>query len=162
MTRKRQPERPKRAPGSESRGDKNIRWIETHLRVPEGAHVGRPLILREWQRDIIRGIYDGPVPLRRAIISFGRKNAKTTLSACLLLLHLAGPEARANAQLVSAAQSRDQAAVIFALAAKMVRQSPDLIPYVQIRDTAKQLSCPELGTLYRALSADASTAYGLS
>src|SRR5262245_31482538 len=163
MTRKRRQDRPKRGRGNDlSRAERNIAWIEAHLRVPEGAFVGQPMRLREWQREIIRGIYDGPVPLRRAIISFGRKNAKTTLSACLLLLHLAGPEARANAQLVSAAQSRDQAAVIFTLAAKMVRQSPELMPYVQIRDTAKQLSCPELGTLYRALSADASTAYGLS
>lgn len=40
--------------------------------------------------------------------------------------------------------------------------SPDLSEYVIVRDTAKQLACPELGTLYRALSADASTAYGLS
>jgi phage terminase large subunit-like protein len=118
--------------------------------------------LRPWQRAIICGIYDESQPLRRAFISFGRKNAKTTLSACLLLLHLAGPEARANSQLVSAAQSRDQAAVIFALAAKMVRQSPELMPYVAVRDTAKQLACTELGTLYRALSADASTAFGLS
>ena len=31
-----------------------------------------------------------------------------------------------------------------------------------IRDTVKQLYCPELGTLYRALSAEASTAYGQS
>lgn len=40
--------------------------------------------------------------------------------------------------------------------------SPDLSEYVIVRDTAKQLACPEIGTLYRALSADASTAYGLS
>lgn len=40
--------------------------------------------------------------------------------------------------------------------------SPDLNAYVGIRDTAKQLFCQELGTLYRALSAEASTAYGLS
>lgn len=44
----------------------------------------------------------------------------------------------------------------------MVRMSPDLSRYVVIRDTAKQLVCPELGTVYRALSADASTAFGLS
>lgn len=92
----------------------------------------------------------------------GRKNAKTTFAACLLLLHLCGPEARQNSQLFSAAQSRDQAAILFALAAKMVRMSPDLSQYVTVRDTAKQLFCPELGTLYRALSADASTAFGLS
>ena len=92
----------------------------------------------------------------------GRKNAKTAFSAFLLLLHLCGPEARPNSQLFSGAQSRDQAAVLFALAAKVVRQSPDLTQYVTVRDTAKQLFCPELGTLYRALSAEASTAYGLS
>lgn len=116
--------------------------------------------LRPWQREIVCGIYDSPT--RRALISFGRKNAKTTLSALLLLLHTCGPEARQNSQLYSAAQSRDQAALLFSLAAKIVRLSPDLRQYVVVRDTAKQLACPELGTLYRALSAEASTAYGLS
>src|SRR3546814_10361818 len=89
-----------------------------------------------------------------------RKNAKTAMSAFLLLLHLCGPEARANSQLYSAAQSRDQAAILFSLAAKVVRLSPDLNAVVIVRDTAKQLACQELGTLYRALSAEASTAYG--
>jgi phage terminase large subunit-like protein len=91
-----------------------------------------------------------------------RKNAKTALSSFLLLLHLCGPEAKPNSQLYSAAQSREQASILFALAAKVVRMSPDLSEYVTVRDTAKQLFCAELGTLYRALSADAATAYGLS
>ena len=143
-----------------SRADRNIAWIEDFCRVPEGSHVGRPVVLREWQRGILRGIYD--TPTRRAIVSFGRKNGKTALAAFLLLLHLCGPEARENSQLYSAAQSREQAAILFALAAKIVRMSPDLAQYVTVRDTAKQLACQELGTLYRALSAEASTAYGLS
>jgi phage terminase large subunit-like protein len=92
----------------------------------------------------------------------GRKNAKTAFAAFLLLAHLCGPRARANSQLYSAAQSRDQAAILFAYAAKCVRLSPTLFGHVVVRDTAKQLFCPGLGTLYRALSADASTAYGLS
>ena len=33
---------------------------------------------------------------------------------------------------------------------------------IQIRDTAKELLCPALGTSYKALCAEASTAYGLS
>lgn len=109
-----------------------------------------------------RAIYDNPDGTRRAIISRGRKNAKTTESAMILLLHLCGPEARMNSQLFSAAQSRDQASVLFGLASKMVRLSPSLSPFVTVRDTAKQLFCGDLGTLYRALSAEASTAYGLS
>ena len=143
-----------------SRADRNCQWIEHFCRIPEGRDVGKPVKLRPFQRDIIHQIYD--TPTRRAIISFGRKNAKTTLSAFLLLLHLCGPEARANSQLYSAAQSREQAAILFSLAAKTVRMSPDLNGVVTIRDTAKQLACQELGTLYRALSAEASTAYGLS
>lgn len=143
-----------------TRGERNIDWIQKHCRIPEGKFVGQPVKLAEFQQDVIRGIYD--TPTRRAIVSFGRKNAKTTLSAFLLLLHLCGPESRANSQLYSAAQSRDQASILFALAAKVVRMSPDLAAVVTIRDTAKQLFCPDLGTLYRALSADAATAYGLS
>jgi phage terminase large subunit-like protein len=145
-----------------SRGDRNILWVQEHCRIPEGQDVGKAVVLREWQRAEIRKIYDNPHGTRRAIISLGRKNAKTTLAAFLLLLHTAGPEARPNSQLNSAAQSKDQAAILFKLAAKVVRLSPTLNPVIVIRDTIKELFCPELGTLYKALSAEASTAYGLS
>jgi phage terminase large subunit-like protein len=147
-------------PRRRSLADNYIAWIEAHCITPEGRNVGKPIVLREWQREIIRGIYDSPT--RRAIISFARKSGKSSLSAMILLLHLIGPASRPNSQLFSAAQSRDQAAIVFNLCQKMVRMNPDLSRYVAIRDTTKQLYCPELGTLYRALSADASTAYGLS
>ena len=124
--------------------------------------MGKPVRLRPWQKKELRRIYDNKAGTRRAILSFGRKNGKTAMAAFIALLHLCGPEARANSQLFSAAQSRDQAGILFALAAKMVRMSPDLYSVVTIRDTAKQLACQELGTLYRALSAEAATAYGLS
>lgn len=139
-----------------------IRWIEKHLRIPEGRLVGKPVRLDEWQKDDIRLIYDNAHVTRRAILSFARKNGKTALAAMLLLVHLCGPMARPNSGLYSAAQSRDQAAVLFGLAAKMVRMSPTLSGYVSIRDTGKELYCSELGTLYKALSAEAKTKFGLS
>lgn len=152
----------RRKAAAQTRADRNIEWIHRFCRVPEGRDVGKAVRLREWQKAELRRIYDNPHGTRRAILSFGRKNGKTALSSFILLLHLCGPEARPNSQLFSAAQSRDQAAILFALAAKVVRMSPDLSAVVVVRDTAKQLACPELGSLYRALSADASTAYGLS
>jgi phage terminase large subunit-like protein len=130
--------------------------------IPEGKDVGKPVVLRPWQRQCVRDIYDNPAGTRRAILSFGRKNAKTGLAAFLLLLHLCGKEAKPNSQLFSAAQSRDQAAILFGYAAKCVRLSPTLRGFVNIRETAKQLHCTELGTLYRALSAETATSYGLS
>jgi phage terminase large subunit-like protein len=143
-----------------SRGLRAIRWIEMYCRIPEGQFVGQPVKLRPWQKKIIREIYD--TPTRRAIVSFGRKNAKTTLSGFLCLLHLVGPEHRPNSQLFSAAQSRDQAAILFNLMVKIVRQSPELNEIIAVRESAKQLYCEARGTLYRALSAESTTAYGLS
>lgn len=142
------------------RSERNALWIEQHCRIPEGKFVSRPVKLTPKQRKWLARIYDSPT--RMFILSMARKGAKTTFAAFLLLLHLCGPEARANSQLFSTALSRDQAAVLFALAAKIVRMSPDLAAYIAVRDTAKQLFCAELGTIYRALSADAATAYGLS
>lgn len=145
-----------------TRGERNIKWIEDHCRIPEGKDVGKTVKLRGFQRAELLKIYDNPAQTRRAILSFGRKNAKTTLAAFIVLLHLCGPEARPNSQLYSAAQSRDQAAILFALAAKIVRMSPELNEVMLIKDSVKQLVCAELGAVYRALSAEASTAYGLS
>lgn len=137
-----------------------IAWIESHCIIPEGKLVGQPVKLTRPQKEWLALIYDRDT--RLFILSMGRKNGKTAFSAMIVLLHLVGPMHARNSQIFSAAQSRDQAAILFTLAAKMVRQSPTLSQYVGIRDTAKQLYCTELGTLYRALSAEASTAYGLS
>lgn len=143
-----------------ARTKRNLQWIETHLKVPEGRLVGQTVKVSPAQREWLEMIYGSPT--RTFICSLPRKNGKTSFSAMLLLLHLVGPEAVENGQLYSAAQSRDQASILFNLAAKMVRMSADLSQYVSIKDSAKQLVCSALGTVYKALSADASTALGLS
>lgn len=143
-----------------TRGARNAEWIERHCCIPEGRLVGQPVKLTTKQRRWLKRIYD--TPTRTFILSMARKNAKTALAAFIVLLHLCGPEYRANSQLYSAAQSRDQAAILFELAAKIVRMSADLSHVVTIRDTAKELLCPDLGTFFKALSADASTKFGLS
>lgn len=159
---KRGPGRPRKDGGSSTRANNAIAWIEKYCFIPEGMSVGQPVRLRPWQKEILRRVYGNPAGTRRVIISFGRKNGKTSFSAFVLLLHLCGPEAKPNSQLYSAAQSRDQASLIFNLAAKIVKMSPDLRGAIIIRDTKKELFCTELGTIYRALSAEATTAYGLS
>ena len=137
-----------------------IAFIEEFLTVPEGAHVGQPMRVRDWQKAIIRAIYNSPT--RKAIISLGRKNGKTCLASMLVLVHLVGPEARRNSHIFSAAQSRDQAALVFGLAAKMVRMAPALVDIVTVRDSGKELVCAVTGARYKALSAESTTAYGLS
>lgn len=137
-----------------------IAWIEEFCRVPKGPMVGRPVKLLPYQVEILHGVFDSPT--RRAIVSMGRQNAKTTLAAGLLLLHLCGPRHQRNGLLVSSALTRDQAALLFDAAKQMVAFSPELSATVDVVEFTKTLRCRELGTAYRALSADAPTQLGLS
>jgi phage terminase large subunit-like protein len=141
-------------------GDRVISFIEKRCHVSVGNEV-QPLILAPWQRQEVLSIYDNPAGCRRHILSVARRNAKTTLCACLTLNHLCGPSARRDAELYSSALSRDQAALIFHAAARMVRLNPALSRIVKVRETAKELYCEEFNTKYRALSADAGRNQGL-
>ena len=145
-----------------TRAARIITFIERYCRTPDGEHVGKPLVLAEFQKDFIREVYDNPAGTRRAILSVSRKNGKTGLIAGLLLAHLVGPEAKLNSQLVSGAMSRDQAALVFKLASDMVRLSPELSELVRIIPSGKRLIGLPLNTEYKALAADGKTAHGLS
>ena len=145
-----------------SRAARVIAFIERFCLTPDGAHVGKPMVLAEFQKAFIGAVYDNPAGTRRAILSVSRKNGKSGLIAGLLLVHLVGPEAKQNSQLVSGAMSRDQAALVFNLAAKMVQLSPTLSAIVRIVPSGKRLIGLPLNTEYRALAADGKTAHGLS
>ena len=147
----------------ETTGERVIRFCTTHLRVPEGELVGRPVELAEFQRRFILDVYDNPRAVtRRALLSMARKNAKTTLIAMLVLAHLIGPVAIQNSQIVSGGLTQKQAALVFDLCVKMVRLNPRLVREVHIVDSLKRMKGLALNSEYRALSAQAGAAHGLS
>ena len=145
-----------------TRGEKVAAFVTRYALVPEGKHVGKPLVLLPFQLRFIKEVYDNPAGTSRAYLSVSRKNGKSALIACMVLAHLVGPEARLNTQIISGARSRDQAALVFKLAEKMVRLSPELSKIVKIVPSQKQLIGLPMNVEYRAISAEAGTAHGLS
>jgi len=145
-----------------TRGEKVISFIQKYCVVPEGSHVGKAIVLAEFQKKFIKEIYDNPEGTRRAYLSIARKNGKTGLIAGIVLAHLVGPEAQLNSQIISGARSRDQAAQVFNYASKMVMLSPQLSEIVRIVPSGKKLIGLPLNVEYKALSAEAKTAHGLS
>lgn len=139
-----------------------IQFVERYCLVPDGKLVGQPLRLEPFQKRFIRDVYSNPQGTRRGILSIARKNGKSGLIAALVLAHLVGPVARMNAQIVSGARSRDQAAVVFNLAAKMVQLSPELSKIVRIVPSRNRLIGLSMNTEYRALAAEGKTTHGLS
>ncbi len=75
-------------PAELTRGERVIAFIETFLRVPEGAMIGQPVRLLEFQKEFILAVYDNPAGTRRGYLSIARKGGKTTILAGLLLAHI--------------------------------------------------------------------------
>ena len=145
-----------------TRGEKVCQFIEAFCPVPEGKLVGQPIKLMPFQRKFILDIYDNPKGTSRAQLSVGRKNGKSALIAAIALAHIVGPEARQNSQIISGARSREQASLVFKLAEKMVRLSPRLPQLVKVIPSQKSLIGLPMNVEYRAISAEAGTAHGLS
>ena len=144
-----------------TKAEQIIAFIEC-LKVPEGALVGQPIKLMEFQKQFIRDVYDNPHKTHNAILSIGRKNGKSALIASLLLAHLVGPMAVQNSQIVSGAKSREQAALVFKLAHKMVMQNEKLSKIIRVIPSSKQLIGLPMNVEYKAIAADGATAQGLS
>ncbi len=145
-----------------TRGQRMIAFIEEYCKVPEGRLVGKPMVLDDFQKDFILDVYDNPAGTTNAILSIARKNGKTALIAALGLGHIVGPEAILNTQVVSGARSRDQAALVFKLMVKMIGLEPRLRPIVKIIPSGKTVFGLPRNVEYRAISAEAKTAHGLS
>ena len=143
-------------------GQKVIKFIETYCKVPEGSKVGDPIVLADFQKQFVFDTYDNPAVTRRAILGIARKNGKTALIAGLVLAHVCGPMAQQNSQVVSGAMSRDQAALVFNLATKMIQLNPLLEERTRIVPSGKRIIGLSKNVEYRALAADGTTAHGLS
>lgn len=145
-----------------TRAERNMRFCERHLYVPEGKLVGQRIKLAEFQEYFFYSVFDNPNITRRAFLSKARKNAKTATIAMIAICFLVGPEAVQNSQIVSGALSRDQAALVWNLAHKMIMNSPELSELVHVIPSGKRLQGKPMNVEYKALSAEGKTTHGLS
>lgn len=145
-----------------TRGERVCKFIESYIRIPEGAQVGQPMRLDTFQEAFILAVYDNPAGTTLAMLAIGRKNGKSALIAALDLAHIVGPEAVQNSQIISGARSRDQAALVFKLAQKMINLNPELQKLTRIIPSGKSIVGLWMNVEYKAISAEAGTAHGLS
>lgn len=137
------------------------------LRVPSGVGAGKKFILRPWQKDFIFDIYSGVGPdgvrvVTSAILSIARKNGKTALIAAIVLVHLIGPEAGINSEIVSAANDREQAGQVFKYTKQIIALSPYLTRKLKVVESKKRIVHHGRGNVFVALSAEAGTKHGLN
>lgn len=120
------------------------------------------LVLRGWQRDLIRNIYaqddDGGYLRRFALVGVPRKNGKSALASHLAVFDLFfGPQ---GGETYSVAATRDQARIVFGEAKRIVEWNEDLAKSAKIYRDAIEI--PGANSVYRVLSAEAGAAEGLN
>jgi phage terminase large subunit-like protein len=124
---------------------------------------GSPLVLRDWQRELVRHIYaedsKGGFRHRVALVGLPRKNGKSALASTLALadLYLLGGR---GAEVYSIAAEKEQARIVFADAKRIIEAHEDLSKLAKLYRDAIEI--PTTGSVYRVLSAEAYSKEGLS
>lgn len=127
-----------------------------------GGRSGDPLVLRYWQRQLLRHIFaqkeNSTFTHRFYLVGIARKNGKTALASTLpLYFGLFGDQ---GGEIYSAAADRDQAKLVMSHAKRAIEMSPELASQTRVFRDAIEFT--RTGTLYRALSSEAFTKEGLS
>ena len=107
-----------------------IAFVEEFLRVPKGTGALKPVRLRDWQRQLIAGMYDEPRP-RQALVSIPRGNGKSALAAFLAAYALFADEVE-GAQVLCVASDERQAGLVFQAVRRMIELEPRLAAQVQV------------------------------
>jgi phage terminase large subunit-like protein len=153
-------------PFSEEKADRAVKFIETQLRHGIGQYAGKPFLLRDFQRKIIRDVFgtvddDGNRRIRTVFIEIPKKSGKSALAAAVAL-KLLYADGESGAEIYGAAADRDQASIVFNVAASMVRRNPKLLSRSKIIDSTKRILVPQMGSYYRALSAEVAGKHGFN
>ena len=148
-----------------AKADRAVTFIE-NLRHTKGKWAGKRFWLLPWQEQIIRdvfGIVDerGNRQFRTAYVEIGKKNGKSELAAAVALLLTCG-DGEERAEVYGCAADRQQASIVFNVAADMVRMCPALSKRVKILDSQKRLIYQPTGSIYQVLSADVGNKHGFN
>lgn len=154
----------------EPRADRAQHFFERVLVHTKGRFARLPFILADWQRDdIIRPLF-GEVRWDEQTsqyvrqytlgwIELARKNGKSEILAGIALMLLCADDEE-SAEVYGAACDRDQAAVVYNVAKRMVELSPYLSKRLTVIDSKRRIIDPKTNSFYQVIAADAGGALG--
>jgi len=138
-----------------------------HVKGPLG---GQTIRLEPWQCFILVNVWGwlhttGPLKdkrrYRKAYISVGRGNAKSTLSSALALYMLCADK-EPGAEIYSAATTRDQAKIVFGDAQTMARKDKAMQKYFGLTVQQHVMTVNSTGSVFRPLATEGNVNDGLN
>jgi len=145
--------------------DYAVSFIEA-LSHTKGAWSGKPFELIDWQEQIVRDLFgilkpNGNRQFNTAYVEIPKKQGKSELAAAIALLLTCG-DGEERAEVYGCAADRQQASIVFEVAADMVRTCPALSRRVKILASTKRLIYLPTKSFYQVLSAEAYSKHGFN
>ena len=145
--------------------DYAVTFIEC-LSHTKGTWAGKPFELIDWQEQIIRDLFgtlktNGYRQFNTAYIEIPKKMGKSELAAAVALLLTCG-DLEERAEVYGCAADRQQASIVFEVAADMVRMCPALSKRVKILASQKRIIYTPTNSFYQVLSAEAYSKHGFN
>lgn len=142
-----------------------VAFIE-NLCHTKGTWAGQPFQLLDWQEQIIRDLFgilkpNGYRQFNTAYVEIPKKNGKSELAAAIALLLCCG-DGEERAEVYGCAADRQQASIVFEVAADMVRMCPALSKRVKILASQKRIIFNPTNSFYQVLSAEAYSKHGFN
>ena len=132
----------------------------------KGNWAGKKFELIDWQEQIIRDLFgiikpNGYRQFNTAYIEIPKKQGKSELAAAVALLLCCG-DGEERAEVYGCAADRQQATIVFDVAADMVRMCPALNKRVKILASQKRIIYKPTNSFYQVLSAEAYSKHGFN
>ena len=145
--------------------DYAVMFIES-LCHTKGTWAGKKFELIDWQERIIRDVFgtlkaNGYRQFNTAYIEIPKKMGKSELAAAVALLLCCG-DGEERAEVYGCAADRQQAAIVFDVAADMVRMCPALNKRIKILASQKRIIYMPTNSFYQVLSAEAYSKHGFN
>ncbi len=142
-----------------------VMFIES-LCHTKGTWAGKPFELIDWQEQIIRDLFgtlkpNGYRQFNTAYVEIPKKMGKSELAAAVALLLCCG-DGEERAEVYGCAADRQQATIVFDVAADMVRMCPALNKRVKILASQKRIVYLPTNSFYQVLSAEAYSKHGFN
>ena len=145
--------------------DYAVNFIEC-LCHTKGTWAGEPFELIDWQEQIIRDLFgilkpNGYRQFNYAYIEIPKKQGKSELAAAVALLLTCG-DGEERAEVYGCAADRQQASIVFEVAADMIRMCPALNKRCKILAATKRIVYLPTNSFYQVLSAEAYSKHGFN
>jgi phage terminase large subunit-like protein len=145
-----------------------VEFFETQVVYTVGDQAGKPIVLMDWQKDLVlrplfgwKRVSDGYRRFRRAFVFIPKKNGKTTMCGGVGL-YMTGMDSEFRAKVYCAATDKEQADMVHEEARTIIDLSQSLGEMYKVVPGRQLITVPEMKSSFIPVSKETKSRHGIN